>query len=230
MFNPRVYPQPQAEQERFTGVYPSDFLLEQVLDAGFDWFRKTPEAPNLVFQNLLRSELDKRYGQEKIDEIATYIRNTQIRVLQSFPVEDQQAPTISINMNNSGEAQELGGLDKFAERVMDFDALGNSTGGQEYGYHPITDSLLVGIHSVGTADKVKYLYYIVLYILMSLRAQLEESGMFNMTFQATDLSRLNEFLPANMFSRFVTVNLTSMAMFKKADAPVVTGFTLNVHT
>ena len=230
MMNPRVYPQPQIETERRTGVYPSDFLLEQVLDAGLDWFRKNPDAPSLVFANLLRPELESRYGQEKINEIATYIRSTQIRVLQSFPVEDQQAPTISINMNSSGEAQELGGLDKFAERLTDFDALGNIVGGQELGYHPITDSLLVGIHSVGTADKVKYLYYIVVYILMSLRSQLEETGMFNMTFQATDLSRLNEFLPANMFSRFLTVNFTSMAMFKKADAPVVTGFDLNVHT
>lgn len=230
MMNPRVYPQPQIEQIKYTGVYPSDFLLEQVLDAGFNWFRTDPDAPNQVFQNLLRGELEKRYGQEKIDEIATFVRGTQIRVLQSFPVEDQQAPTISINMNNSGEAQELGGLDKFAERIMDFDSLGNVVGGQELGYHPITDSLLVGIHSVGTADKVKYLYYIVIYILMSLRSQLEETGMFNMTFQATDLSRLNEFLPANMFSRFVTVNFTSMAMFNKADAPIVTGFTLNVHT
>ena len=230
MMNPRVYPQPQIEQIKYTGVYPSDFLLEQVLDAGFNWFRTDPDAPNQVFQNLLRGELEKRYGQEKIDEIATFVRGTQIRVLQSFPVEDQQAPTISINMNNSGEAQELGGLDKFAERIMDFDSLGNVVGGQELGYHPITDSLLVGIHSVGTADKVKYLYYIVIYILMSLRSQLEETGMFNMTFQATDLSRLNEFLPANMFSRFVTVTFTSMAMFNKADAPIVTGFTLNVHT
>lgn len=228
--NPRVYPQPAGEIDCRTGVYPSDFLLEQVLDAGFDWFRKTPEAPGLVFNNLLRPELDKRYGQEKIDEIATYVRNTQIRVLQSFPIEDQQAPTISINMNSSGETQELGGLDKFAMRMMDFDSLGNVVGGREMGYHPITDSLLVGIHSVGTADKVKYLYYIVVYILMSLRSQLEETGMFNMTFQATDLSRLNEFLPANMFSRFLTVNFTSMALFNKADAPIVTGFTLNVQT
>lgn len=228
--DPRRYPQPFVEDDRRTGVYPTDFLLEQVLDAGFDWFRKTSDAPTRVFENLLRPELHKRYGQAKIDEIAAYVRATQIRVLQSFPIEDQQAPSISINMNSSGEAPELGGLDRFAERLLDFDSLGNVVGGQEIGYHPITDSLLVGIHSVGSADKVKYIYYIVVYILMSLRSQLEETGMFNMTFQATDLSRLNEFLPANMFSRFLTVNFTSMAMFKKADVPVVTGFTLNVHT
>ncbi len=229
MMNVRVYPAPPIDNTRYFGVYPSDFLLEQALDSGIDWFRKTPEAPNLVFHSLIRPELKKRYGQSKIDEIAKFIKDTQIRILQSFPLEDQQAPTISINMNNSGEAQELGGLDKFNEMIHGFDSLGNVTSAKEIGYHPITDSLLVGIHAVGTGDKVKYLYYLAVYILMNLRAQLEETGLFSMTFQATDLSRLNEFLPANMFSRFITVNFTSMALFNKGDAPIITGFDLNVH-
>lgn len=229
MYDPTIYPQPSAPESNFMGVYPADFLLEQVIDRGIEWFRTTPEAPMLVYQQLMRPELVERYGQEKIDEITKYIIDTDIRVIQSFPIDDKQSPSISVNMNSSGETQELGGLDRFAARIVDLDSMQNVIGGHELGYHPITDSLLVGIHATGSADKVKYLYYLVLYIMMTLRSQLEESGLFNMTFQATDLSRLNEYLPANMFSRFLTINLTSMALYKKGDAPVITGINLNIN-
>lgn len=226
----RSYPAPETEIDKHMGIYPCDFLLEQALDSGFDWFRKTPGAGSMVFGNLTRPELNSRYGQPKIDEITAFVKNTQIRILQSFPVDDQQAPVLSINMNSSSETQELGGLNRFAMRLEDLASTGEVMGAREVGYHPVTDSLLVGIHAVGSADKVKYIYYLTLYVLMSLRAQLEETGMFNMTFQATDLSRLNDFLPANMFSRFITVNFTSLALFDKGNAPIVTGFDLNVHT
>jgi len=67
----------------------------------------------------------------------------------------------------------------------------------------------------------KYLYYLVIYILNAFKPQLEERGLQLGTFRATDLSRMNDYLPENMYSRFINFTVFSIARFDKGDVPII---------
>ena len=223
-----VFPQPSsAVADRF-GIYPTDFIVESILDEKLKWFRSTPKAEHDVFGRLLMPQIAKRYGEAKIAEIAKYIRDTDIRIIQAFPAEDAQMPMISINLGDSAEAEQYSGLNRFAGHVDNLGPTGNVVGRQEVGYIPIQDSILIGIHASGTPDKVKYLYQFVAYSLASSISQFEAMGFFSVTQRATDMSRFNEYLPANIFTRFMTLTLTTMPRFKKDVVPMVDSIVVNV--
>jgi hypothetical protein len=225
-----IYPPPEPEGTQYMGIYPVDFLFEEILTEGFEWFKRDPDAPCLVFGNLKKGRLAARYGQAKIDEISDFIKTKKIRILQSFPLDGEISPSISINLTSSNEMLANAGLNDYAE---DSDVLGvedSILSRSEVGYTSITDNVLIGIHAIGSPDAVKYLYMLVLYLLNSCRSDFESEGLSNLTCSATDLSRLNEYLPANMFSRFITASVLSFAKFRKQTVPMVSSISLTVDT
>lgn len=220
------WPPPLVDRECVTGMIPIDFYLERQLETGIEWFRNTPTAPNIVYAHLIDEWLNDKYGQSKIDEIAEYIRTTEIDIKQSFPFEDEESPSVSINLQSSVEVENYAGLENHAGIVPTLGSTGDIKGGKNLGYTPVRDEVLLGIHSTGTPDKTKYLYYLVTYIINAFRIQLEDrpgkiNSLFNVKWRATDISRLNEFLPSNLYSRFVTVTADHFAIYDKADSPFI---------
>lgn len=224
-----VYPNEEAITDQYYGLYPVDFIFEYILEQGFEWFRTTPDAKDYVFGNLCKSILSARYGQSKIDEIATYINNTEIKIIQSFPLESETSPTISINLSSGSELLQYSGLNDFEGQVDTLDGDENVTDRKEIGYTSIQDEILIGIHAVGGPDLTKYLYMLVIYLLNAYRDQLGSEGLKNITYSATDLSRLNEYLPSHMFSRFVTATVQTFALFQKDKVPMVGKIDLDVQ-
>jgi len=201
------------------GVYPMDFILEAVLKAGIDWFRTDPDAPNLVYGQLDQPYLS-RYGASKIAELKTHIDTKEIKVVQSFNLVDAVLPTISIQLASGSED-----IAKTALDDAEYDqAILNVTSGEleemeEVGYSPITENILLGIHSGNTPDLPKYLYMLVVYILNAYKYDLMAKGIYLGTFSMTDLSRLNEYLPENIYTRFLTFTATTNAKWKKGSLP-----------
>lgn len=224
------YPQPLARPDDLYGLYPTDFIVEHVLDEALADFRRRPEAAADVFGRLMMPEVSKRYGQKKIDEIATYLRSVEIRIIQSFPVEDTQMPIISINLGDSISVDPEEGLGRHAGQLDTLGPDGDVVGREEIGYIPIQDSLLIGIHAVGTPDKVKYLYYLVAHALAVSFERFAEMGFFDVSLRATDMSRFNDLLPESVFTRFLTLSMKSLPKFKKGQVPMVAGFDVNIRT
>ena len=222
----RQYPAPNVDKDCLLGIIPVDFILEQFLEKGLKWFRETPTAPGDVFGFLKTDILQDKYGQAKIDEIAKYFIDTEIDVKQSFPVEDEEIPSISINLQSSVENGTYTGLNDAAGFIQALGSDGVATQTTERGYTPIKDDILIGIHTSGSPDKSKYLYYLVIYILNAFRDQLESpvdtvNGLFNLSWRATDLSRMNEYLPTHVFSRFVTVSVEHFSLYNKETIPSI---------
>jgi hypothetical protein len=227
--DPRLqYPQATPSGDVIHGLFPTDFLVEKILEEGLAWFRATPSAAQEVYGHLFSPLLAGRYGAAKVQEISDYIDGHEIRIIQAFPNDDTTLPTISIQLADGGEAAAFAGLHDYAGDETDTDTLGKVIGREEIGYMPFNDSIMVGIHAAGSPDKVKYLYYLVVYILSSRRREFEAAGMMNLTFRATDLSRLNEMLPSNVFSRYVTLSVMTHPKFKLGEAPIITGLNVNV--
>lgn len=215
------YP-PEANSEKlYLGVVPVDFALETVILAGLKWFRETPEAGRLVYGYLDVPWLSVKYGESKINEIAAFIRKYDIRVVQHFSLIDDQKPSISIQLLNADEMIPRAGLSDYAQNMDIIDAEMQTLTRNEISYSPITDSIQIGIHAIGTPDLTKYLYYLVVYILNVFKPQLEERYMHLSTFSATDVSRINEFLPENVYSRFINFSVYSHAMFDKGKVPII---------
>jgi hypothetical protein len=231
MYDMKQYPQPTSEKEpTLFGMYPMDFILEVIFEEGLEWFRNDKDAPNLVYGNLNKEILKSRYGQNKIDEISQWINDTEIRITQSWPTGAEQTPTISINLANGQEFEQHAALDDFAGNV---DVLGGDDNSvvdrSEIGYSAIQDELLIGIHTAGTPDKTKYIHMLVLYLLNSYVDVLDSEGFFNVSFKSTDLSRLNEYLPQNMFSRFISITGETFAKFPKTRVPMLSEVNVDVR-
>jgi len=223
------YPAVPPDNEKVFGIYPVDFIFEQIIEDGLDWFRNTPEAPEYVYGHLKSALLNDRYGQGKIDEIKNYIEATEIRVSQAWPTGSEVVPVISINLASGVERIEHAGMDDFDSNL---DTLGVEElveERREIGYTPINDELLIGIHSAGSPDTVKYIHMLLVFILAQNRDIFSSEGLMNLTFRSTDLSRLNELLPQNMFSRFVTATVESMALIPKRIVPMTQNISLNVQ-
>ena len=221
------YPPPKQEDCEFYGVYPVDFLFESVLRAGLEWFRTDPEAPKFVFGHLLSPYLSK-YGQAKIDEITNYIKKYDIKIVQHWSLINTSVPCISIQLLDANEMTDRAGLSDFQRSIDALNTEMEVVGRRDVGYSPISDNIHIGIHTQDTPDLVKYIYYLVVYILNSFKSQFEAKGMMLGTFRATDLSRLNEYLPENMYSRYINFSIFTTASFDKGAVPIIEEF-MGVH-
>lgn len=217
------YPPEELIEDAHTGLFPVDFVLESILKAGLEWFRNTEGSGKVVFGHLMDPWLAK-YGEAKIKEIEDFIKKYEIRIVQHFSLIDMTVPCISIQLLDGSEMTERAGLTDFAGEVDVLDMEDNVKGRTEVGYVPVYDSMQIGVHSTVTPDLVKYLYYLVAYILSTFKPEMEKRGLQLGTFRATDISRLNEFLPENMYSRFINFSVFSIARTDKGAVPIIENF------
>jgi len=216
------YPPPVDCPDELTGIFPVDFILETIIRAGLEWFRNTPDAPMQVFEQLTAPWLSIKYGEAKVIEISDYIKKFDIKIVQHFSLIPTNAPCFSIQILDGNEEESRSGLDDHLQMVDIKNDMDESIVGREqYGYAAIVDQMHIGIHAIETPDLVKYLYYFLIYILSAFKPQLQERGLQLTTFRATDLSRMNEFLPENMYSRFVNFSTFTVAPFKKSKMPII---------
>jgi len=226
--NQMSYPPRSKTGEEFLGLVPVDFVLEAVIKAGIEWFINTPGAGHKVFGNLNLSYLKAKYGDKKIADIENYIKKYEINIIQSFPLSHTKTPCISILYTDSSESLDKAGLADFKEELSVFDEVtGDFVERTDYGYTPITDGIHIGIHSIESPDLVKYLYYLVTYILNVFKMDLEDQNINLTTLRANDLSRLNEYLPENMFSRFLSFNALTYAAYDRGTITAIKQFVFN---
>ena len=229
--NALSYPSPQICPPEFEGIFPVDFILETILEAGLEWFRTDPNAPGRVFGQLKASWLAERYGDKKIAEISDYIKKYEIRIVQHWSLIAKQTPCISIQLLEGSEEEGRAGLQDHLQDVDVLNDAGAVLGREAIGYVPIVDNLQIGIHASETPDLVKYLYYLLIYLLSAFKSDLQDRGLQLTTFRATDISRLNEYLPENVFSRFINFQTYTVAPFKRENMPIldeILGLTLDL--
>lgn len=197
-----------------SGMFPTDFILQAIIETGLAWYRANPSvAGNAVFGQLNGPLLAARYGSAKITELTTFITTTNIPVVQHWSLVGKVLPCFSIQLMNGGEAENEAALGDLAEVYTTLDGNGLPLTRNSYAYSPIRETIQVGVHAATTPDYAKYLYYFFAYVMMAFKLTLEENGLELTTFEATDVSRLNEFLPENVFTRFVNVRMRTSPEF-----------------
>jgi len=219
-----IYPPIEDPEDQGTGLFPVDFLVEDVLRTGLKWFVTDPNAPDAVFSHLKNAFLNPKYGEAKIQEIVNYLKKYELRIVQHWAMIGEQMPCISIQLLDGAEMVERAGLNDH-EGIADAMTVGEGvTGRSEIKYSPISDSLHIGIHTADTPDLTKYIYYLVIYILLLFKSDLQTRGLHLSTFRATDLSKLNEYLPNSIYSRFINFTVQSFARVDAGALPIVKKF------
>ena len=203
------------ESELFFGAYPVDFILETVIKEGLASFRNDSEnAPNLIFGHLAASYLQTDYGQKKIDEISKFIRETKIPVVQHFSLVDVSVPCFSIQLLDGKEDESYAGLGDFNQRLTTLNSDETAVIDiQELLYASISDTIQIGIHTAITPDLTKYLYYFLVNLFITKKQVFINRGLQLTSWSATDISRLNEWLPNNIYSRFVNFSVFTTPKF-----------------
>jgi len=216
------YPAPDVNcDDKPFGLYPIDFLLEAVLEAGIEWFISTESAPNQVFGHLNSGMLKAKYGQAKIDEIANFIKKYEITVVQHFSLAPTKLPSISIQLMDASETTERSGLADHERMVDVLNSENEVVGRSEVSFTSVSDSVHIGIHTEDSPDLAKYLYYLVVYLLNIFKADFQQMGVYLGTYSATDLSRLNDYLPENIYSRFINFQVWTIASVDRGSLPIL---------
>lgn len=218
-----VYP-PIIDETTTFGVLPVDFLLETVLAAGLQWFKTDPIAYKKVYGWLYSPFLNAKYGEAKALEIKNFIIKYDVKIVQSFALIDHSVPSISIQLLDGNELTERASLQDFDRNIDELNINNELIGRTEVSYSPISDNVHIGIHVQNTPDLAKYLYYLVIYILNTFKPKLQEQGLQLGTFRATDISKLNEYLPENLYSRFINFTVYTPASFDRGAATLIENF------
>lgn len=83
----------------------TEFVLESVIRDGLGELRATPTRIDNIFARFLEAHFGTQYGQDKIDEIKTYILNNQVKIVHSWQQVPTTVPCISIQLLRADEQE-----------------------------------------------------------------------------------------------------------------------------
>lgn len=88
------------------GAPLTEFVIETVIRDGLNELRLNPAAFDTLFQRFTETHFMNQYGQDKIDELKTYIQNNQIKIVHAMQINPTDMPCISIRLMASDEREE----------------------------------------------------------------------------------------------------------------------------
>jgi hypothetical protein len=100
------------------GVQSLDVELQAFLTSGLEYVRQQLDASiQEIFTNFTQPHLAKLYGQKEIDNIKKFIRDNEIPVVQSWMLNPERVPQISIHLAQSNEFVERSTLGDYAQTL-----------------------------------------------------------------------------------------------------------------
>lgn len=189
-----------------------EVVMRRVIDDGIKRLRQNKPAFINIFQDFGKHELDSEYGAAYIEEIWTWFATTKIPVIQSWAMNNQKVPSISVHLANEQEAEDKIAFDDFGGIFDDESTTGTSA---------FTVMLDIGIHANRGGDHVLWLYYILGYILFKNKPALVRLGLQMGTFSASDYSKDAEKMGNNIWTRWVRYRCTTQNDWPADDLRVV---------
>lgn len=159
-----------------------------------------------IFQYYTSEPMNDDYGQDYIDKIKIWFRDTKVPVVQAWSMNMSKVPQISVQLGQENEDESKA-------------AIGDHWGEDENGTVGVgVFSTMLDINLFGTknSDEVLWLYYIVNYILFKRKRHAEQLGLQLHTFSATDYARDIPKLPENVWVRTIRFK-TTVENFWSAD-------------
>jgi len=198
------------------GFIFGDLIVETILTEGLADFRANiDDRLDMFYDQLKESYLSTEYGQAELDRFKQYINDNEISIVHNWNIVSQRVPCIFIQNVSSQEQVQRTFINDFSGNIDTIGA-GVITDRREEFSFPFNEQVQVGIHvnDPGGPTALRWLYAMVVYFLISRKDDLVDRGLELSTFSATDFNRLNEFLPENIFSRYITFNFINYVSIK----------------
>ena len=94
----------------------------------------------------------------------------------------------------------------------------------------ISESIDIGIHGHADQNTVLWMYYMVIWIMLRFKPELEKRCMDLSTFSASDFNRESQYLGENVFSRFIRVTARSMVTWLDPPETPIDTLVTNIIT
>ena len=171
-----------------------EVAIRRVIDDSFKKLRSNKAAFEDIFSEFKQDELAEEYGADYIEQIWIWFTTTKIPVIQSWSMNVQKIPCISVHLANEQEDEGKLAFDDFG---------GNFDGNTETGTAAFSVMLDLGIHANKGGDHVLWMYYILAYVLFKNKPSLVRLGLEMGTFSASDYSKDAEKMGNNVWTRWV---------------------------
>lgn len=206
------------------GYVFGDLIIEQLLRTGLADLQGANINTRLadIYSQLKDSFLTTEYGQQELDRYKYFLQNNKIDIVQSHRMIEPRMPCISILVQNNTEDLAKTTLGDFSG-YQDTISGGEITDRREVYEIPIRDTIQVGVHVADPHGFValRWLYTSVLYILISYKDILISKGMDLSTFNSSDVNRIDEYLPENVFSRYISFSYLNYFSWKSRTADLI---------
>jgi hypothetical protein len=148
--------------------------------------------------------------------------NNTISIVQSWRDIPERIPCIFIQSVASVEDVSKTMFNDFSGDIDTFTGP-DLTGRSSQHTIPLNDHIQIGIHTStpGGATSLRWLYALVVYFLISRKEDLSAKGIELSTFSATDFNRLNEYLPEEIFSRYINFSFLNYVSFTSLTPEVL---------
>jgi len=183
--------------------------LQRVIQTGIASLRNNRAAFNEIFDLYTHESMDNDYGQSYIDNIWTWFTETRIPVVQAWALNKTRIPGISVHLSQEMEDESKAAIGDHHHISYDDDTA--------VGIGVFTVNLDIGIHADKTGDEVLWLYYIVSYALFNQKRLAEDLGIKLQTFNGSDYGRKIEWMPENIWSRWIRFKCTVENMWGSSD-------------
>lgn len=177
-----------------------EVAIRRVIDDGIKRLRQNKAVFLDIFSEYKKDELDSEYGENYIEQIWEWFATTKIPVVQSWSLNVEKIPCISVHLANEQEAEDKIAMDDFVGTFNDETTTGSAV---------FTVMLDLGIHVNKGGDQVLWLYYIVSYLLFKSKPALVRLGLEMGTFSASDYTKDAEKMGNNIWTRWVRYRCTT---------------------
>lgn len=202
-----------------------DLVIQTILEAGLADMRANPDARlDVLFAQLKENYFNADYGQAELNRYKTYIADNKIDIVHSHRMVAERLPCLYIQNVSSSEDEQKSFINDYSGNV---DTLGGGgdviTERLEEKTVCTRDAVQVGIHidDPGGMTALRWTYAAVIYFLISQKETMLERGLQLTTWSASDFNRLNELLPENVYSRYITFNFNTYISWTKHDAEII---------
>lgn len=207
-----------------------DLVIESVIREGLEDIRTNANARlPVIYSQLLSTFLSANYGQGEIERFKSYLLNEKIDIVFSYRDISARIPCICIQPIAGQEDVPRSFFGNFSGQVDTY--LGGAViDRKDENSIPLREGLQISVHTTdpGGPTALRWLFASTIYFLASNTKKLTERGVENATFSISDFSRVNDLLPENIYSRYLTVTYMSYFSWTEADSQILLD-TIDLH-
>ena len=181
-------------------IFP-DLILHNFFRQRLNQLKEDKALVDQMLSLLKDSQFEGVYGQEEIDQFKAFL-DKKISIVNSFNLISLNLPNISLLEVSTGEDQSKSVIGDLEGRTFD------GVTSQDRLTFAVNSNIQIGIHAE-SVTAARWLHSLIIYWIINNKKILSNRGLSLVSWSSSDFNRMNEFLPENIFSKFITTSSLS---------------------